>query len=41
MPEYVRAISQARLAERALGAADQDTLDKVEWWIATFTSEPH
>ena len=41
MPEYVRAISQQRLAERALGAADQSTLDEVEWWIATFASEPH
>ena len=41
MPEYVRAVSQQRLAERVLGAANQSTLDEVEWWIAGFTSEPH
>jgi mRNA interferase MazF len=41
MPEYVRAISQQRLAERALGSASQQTLDEVEWWIANFTTEPH
>ena len=40
MPEYVRAISQQRLAEHALGSASQQTLDEVEWWIANFTTEP-
>jgi mRNA interferase MazF len=39
MPEYVRAISQHRLADRSLGAAQRATLDQVEWWIATFTTE--
>jgi len=41
MPEYVRAVSQERLSERVLGAADQGTLDEVEWWIANFISDPH
>jgi len=40
MPEYVRAISQRRLAERPLGAAAAQTLNEIEWWIATFTTEP-
>jgi mRNA interferase MazF len=39
MPEYIRAISQHRLAERPLGSATQETLDKVEWWVANFTSD--
>jgi len=39
MPEYVRAISQQRLAERPLGAARQPTLDQVEWWVETFTTD--
>lgn len=41
MPEYVRAVSQQRLAERPLGSATQQTLDEVEWWIMNFTTEPH
>jgi mRNA interferase MazF len=40
MPEYVRAISQRRLAERPLGAASPETLDEVEWWITNFTTDP-
>jgi mRNA interferase MazF len=39
MPEYVRAISQQRLAERPLGAASPETLDAIEWWIQNFTTE--
>jgi hypothetical protein len=38
MPEYVRAISQQRLADRPLGTATQQTLDEVEWW--NFTTDP-
>ena len=40
MPEYVRAISQQRLADRPLGSAKEQTLDQVEWWITNFTTEP-
>jgi mRNA interferase MazF len=40
MPEYVRAISQQRLADRPLGSAMEQTLDQVEWWITNFTTEP-
>ena len=40
MPEYVRAISQQRLADRPLGTASQQTLDEVEWWIANFSTDP-
>jgi mRNA interferase MazF len=40
MPEYVRAISQERLSERPIGVASDRTLDKVEWWITNFTTEP-
>jgi mRNA interferase MazF len=40
MPEYVRAISQQRLADRPLGSATPQTLDQVEWWITNFTTEP-
>ncbi len=39
MPEYVRAISQQRLADRPLGTASQPTLDQVEWWVETFTTD--
>jgi mRNA interferase MazF len=39
MPEYVRAISQRRLAERPLGSAEHQTLNEVEWWIANFTTD--
>jgi mRNA interferase MazF len=39
MPEYVRAISQRRLAERPLGSAEHETLHEVEWWIANFTTD--
>jgi mRNA interferase MazF len=39
MPEYLRAISQQRLAERPLGSAGRPTLDEVEWWVETFTTE--
>jgi mRNA interferase MazF len=39
MPEYVRAVSQHRLAERPLGSAAQRTLEEVEWWITNFTTE--
>jgi mRNA interferase MazF len=39
MPEYVRAISQRRLAERPLGTADQETLDAVEWWVTNLTTD--
>jgi mRNA interferase MazF len=40
MPEYVRAVSAPRLAERPLGSATQHTLDEVEWWVANFTNDP-
>jgi mRNA interferase MazF len=40
MPEYLRAISQHRLAERPLGSATQQTLDEIEWWITNFTTDP-
>lgn len=40
MPEYVRAVSQRRLADRPLGTVPQQTLDKIEWWISTFTTGP-
>jgi mRNA interferase MazF len=39
MPEYVRAVSQRRLAERTLGSATQQILDEVERWITTFTTD--
>lgn len=39
MPEYVRAISQQRLVQPALGSAAQSTLDEVEWWVGSFTTE--
>jgi mRNA interferase MazF len=39
MPEYVRAISQQRLAERPIGAAEPEALDLVEWWIENFTTD--
>jgi mRNA interferase MazF len=39
MPEYVRVISQQRLAERPLGAARQATLNQVAWWVKTFTTD--
>lgn len=41
MPEYVRALSQQRLVRPALGSAAQKTLDEVEWWVGSFTTEPH
>jgi mRNA interferase MazF len=40
MPEYVRTISQERLGDRALGAAEPATLTQIEWWIRTFTTDP-
>jgi mRNA interferase MazF len=39
MPEYVRAISQQRMAERPLGAAPQPTVEQVEWWVEIFTTD--
>lgn len=39
MPEYVRAISQQRLSERPIGAAEPEVLDMVEWWIENFTTD--
>ena len=40
MPEYVRALSQQRLAERILGSATLETVDRVEWWVSNFTTDP-
>jgi mRNA interferase MazF len=39
MPEYVRAISQRRLAERSLGSAEHETLNEIERWVANFTTD--
>ena len=39
MPEYVRAVSQQRLAERPIGTAEPEVLDMVEWWIENFTTD--
>jgi len=39
MPEYVRAISQRRLADRPLGVATPQTLQEVQRWISDFTTD--
>jgi len=39
MPEYVRAISRQRLAERPIGSAEPATVDTVEWWIENLTHD--
>lgn len=41
MPEYVRAVSQQRIADRPLGSATPQTLVEVEWWVTNLTTEPH
>jgi mRNA interferase MazF len=39
MPEYVRTLSQQRLADRPIGVASHRTLADVEHWISVFTTE--